>query len=207
MPATFFHPVSPAPRTALLEDWSMRSGIWQMAGVRTISCGSGAEWLERLERFQPESIAASPNRLLLLADLKRSGRLALPSVRHSLIMQFELGEAWITEEEREQLWEVFQVPLFEQLCDHRGRVLAHECEARQGLHIGDGQTWIVDLHARLWHAAGQNVINRSRIVPEATGLYGKVTLEGCPCGQAGPRLKVFGSQMPWVMERELRLVS
>src|SRR5882724_8110619 len=105
MRATFLHPISPAPRTAILEDWTIRTGIWQMGTVRTISCTRGIEWLERLERFQPESIAASPNRLLLLADLKRLNRLALPSVRHSLVMQFELGEAWITDEEREELWE------------------------------------------------------------------------------------------------------
>ncbi len=207
MAVNFLHPISPAPRTAILEDWSMRTGIWQMGGVRTISCGTGVDWLERLERFQPQSIAASPNRLLLLADLKRAAKLALPSVRHSLVMQFELGESWIADEEREELWEVFQVPVFEQLCDHRGRLLAHECEARQGLHIGDGQTWIVDLQARLWHSQGRNVINRNKVAPEATGLYGSVLLEGCPCGQPGPRLKVHGSELPWPKRQELRLVS
>ena len=207
MVATFLHPITPAPRTAILEDWSMRTGIWQMGSVRTISCSSGIEWLDRLERFGPESIAASPNRLLLLADLKRASKLALPSVRHSLIMQLELGEAWITDEEREELWDAFQVPVFDQLCDHRGHLLAHECEARQGLHIGEGQTWIVDLEARLWHASGQNVINRNKIVPEATGLYGSVILDGCPCGQPGPRLKVHGSELPWPMQQPLRLVS
>jgi hypothetical protein len=205
MSANFFHPMTPAPRTAILEDWSMRTGIWQMGSIRTISCGSGIDWLERLERFEPESIAASPNRLLLLADLKRSGRMALPSVRHSLVMQFELGEAWITDEEREELWQAFQVPVFEQLCDHRGQVLAHECEARDGLHIGSAQTWIVDLEARLWHAAGRNVINRNRVAPTSTGLHGRVVLDGCACGQPGPRLKIFGSDTPW--PKELRLVS
>lgn len=185
----------------------MRTGIWQMGTVRTISCTTGIEWLERLERFEPESIAASPNRLLLLADLKRAKKLALPSVRHSLVMQFELGEAWITDEERQELWDVFQVPVFEQICDRRGRRVAHECEARQGLHIEDGQTWIVDLQARLWHAAGQNVINHNKIVPESTGLYGCVMLEGCPCGQPGPRLKVYGSEVPWPKQESLRLVS
>ena len=185
----------------------MRTGIWQMGTVRTISCTTGIEWLERLERFEPESIAASPNRLLLLADLKRAKKLALPSVRHSLVMQFELGEAWITDEERQELWDVFQVPVFEQICDRRGRRVAHECEARQGLHIEDGQTWIVDLQARLWHASGQNVMNRSKIVPESTGLYGCVVLEGCPCGQPGPRLRVYGSEVPWPKQESLRLVS
>ena len=207
MAANFLHPIFPAPRTAILEDGSLRTGIWQMGTVRTISCGVSVDWLNRLERFEPESIAASPNRLLLLADLKRANKLALPSVRHSLVMQFELGESWLTDEEREELWEVFQIPIFEQLCDHRGRLLAHECEARQGLHIGEGQTWIVDLQARLWHASGQNVINRNKIVPQATGLYGSVVLEGCPCGQPGPRLKVYESELPWPKQQELRMVS
>jgi hypothetical protein len=206
MAANFQHPVTPAPRTAILEDWSMRTGIWQLGGARTISC-NGVEWIERLERFQPESIAASPNRLLLLADLKRAARLSLPTVRHSLVMQFELGESWTTEEEREELWQVFQIPLFEQLCDHRGHTIAHECEARQGMHIGAGQTWIVDKEARLWHAAGQTVINRSKVVPQPTGLYGRVVLDGCPCGKPGPRLKIYGSVLPWPAQQPLRLVS
>jgi hypothetical protein len=207
MSANFLHPITPSPRTAILEDGSMRTGIWQMGSVRTISCGAGIEWLERLERFQPESIAASPNRLLLLADLKRAGRLTLPSVRHSLVMQFELGEAWIEEEEREELWQAFQVPVFEQLCNRHGHLLAHECEARDGLHIGDGQTWIVDLEGCLWHASGQNVINRSKIVPQWSGLQGRVILDGCACGQPGPRLRIYGSEVPWAMSQDLRLVS
>jgi hypothetical protein len=178
-----------------------------MGNIRTISCNPGIEWLERLERFHPHCVAASPNRLLLLADLKRSGHLALNSLQHSLVMQFQLGEAWINEEERDHLWETFAVPVFEQLCDTTREILAYECEARQGLHIGDGQTWIVDREARLWYAGGQTVINRRKIKPRPAGLHGRVDLAGCICGRPGPRLRIYGSDSLWPVQRALRLVS
>ena len=205
---TFIHPLTPAPRTAVLEDGPVRRGLWQLGSIRTIPCDPGIRWLERLERFRPHCVAASPNRLLLLTDLKRSGHVGLQSLRHSLVMQFQIGEAWIAEDEREQLWSAFQVPVYEQLCDRAGQVLTFECEARHGMHIGDNQTWVVDRDARLWFAGGQTVINRRRVVHEPTGLYGRVELEGCPCGRPGPRLKVYGSELFWPMPSQaLRMVS
>lgn len=45
------------------------------------------------------------------------------------------GERLPTDEQRDALWNLFQVPIyFVQLDDH-GRVCAYECEARDGLHM------------------------------------------------------------------------
>lgn len=178
-----------------------------MGNTRTICCDSGIEWLERLERFAPESIAASPNRLLLLADLRRDGILSLPSLRHSLVMQFELGESWITTEELDDLWDVFQLPVYEQICSADGELLAWECEARSGLHITEGQAWMVDRSARLWHSQPRPVYDSRPNPPVLTGLYGRIELEGCACTRPGPRLFVYGSELPWKKPQVLRKVS
>ena len=45
------------------------------------------------------------------------------------------GEAQLTGEERERLWRAFRVPIFEQIIGPRGKLLAAECEAHDGLHI------------------------------------------------------------------------
>jgi hypothetical protein len=42
------------------------------------------------------------------------------------------------EPERDRLWNSFGVPAFAMLADHKGRVLAYECEAFAGLHAASG---------------------------------------------------------------------
>ena len=45
------------------------------------------------------------------------------------------AESLITLAERAEFWRVFGVPLFEQIMDPSGRVIAWECEAHEGLHV------------------------------------------------------------------------
>ena len=45
------------------------------------------------------------------------------------------GRGYIDDAEIERLWKVFRVPSFERLCDARGKVVASECEAHNGLHL------------------------------------------------------------------------
>jgi hypothetical protein len=42
------------------------------------------------------------------------------------------------EGEREELWRLFQVPVFALLRDRGGRIVAWECEAQHGLHVDAG---------------------------------------------------------------------
>ncbi|MDQ6676915.1 MAG: hypothetical protein M3Z09_06440 [Acidobacteriota bacterium] len=44
-------------------------------------------------------------------------------------------------EDRDWLWQNFAVPVFEQVLDARGRVLAEECEAHSGLHVLSERSW------------------------------------------------------------------
>ena len=40
--------------------------------------------------------------------------------------------------ERDELWRMFQVPVFALLLDRAGRIVAWECEAQNGLHVEAG---------------------------------------------------------------------
>ena len=51
------------------------------------------------------------------------------------------GSPFLSETERDQLWQLFQVPVFAVLSDRNGRLLAYECEAQSGLHVGPEAPW------------------------------------------------------------------
>lgn len=45
------------------------------------------------------------------------------------------GQPFLTEPERDVLWDLFQVPILVLLVNDHSQVLAYECEAQQGLHL------------------------------------------------------------------------
>jgi len=77
------------------------------------------------------------------------------------------GFPFLSEIERDQLWQVFQVPVFAVLLDRNGRLLAYECEAQSGLHVG----------------------------PQAPWSAGVLESAPCECGRPGLRL-VLGARGP-----------
>ncbi len=78
---------------------------------------------------------------------------------------------FLTEYERDVLWQTFQVPVFAMLLDNDGRLAAWECEAQDGLHVGGS-----------WH-------------PESIWVYrllssaGELESAACDCGRPGQRLR------------------
>jgi hypothetical protein len=58
---------------------------------------------------------------------------------HALIAVFRPGEKLLTEGERERFWRVFGVPIFEQIVDRDGQLMASECEAHNGLHVDSAE--------------------------------------------------------------------
>ena len=72
------------------------------------------------------------------------------------------GSPFLTEAQRDALWQMFQVPVFALLLDARGHVVGYECETQEGMHLRDD------------YAAG---------LPLAT-----VESSLCECGRPGPRL-------------------
>ena len=81
-------------------------------------------------------------------------------VRRMIFALHYPGSPFLSESERDQLWEVFQVPVFALLLDRDGRLLAYECEAQSGLHVG----------------------------PQAPWSASELESAPCECGRPGPRL-------------------
>lgn len=86
-------------------------------------------WSDSVAAFAPEVIAGTWLQLESLAVA------ATPSISHALIVLVRPGGPCLTEAQRERLWKVFHVPVFEQIIGDHGTLLAAECEAHDGLHI------------------------------------------------------------------------
>jgi len=115
----FVYPIPPAPRTAVLAPWFRPEGL-----VRVF-----LGWTREAQEFAPEAVAAT------LAECEELARIGVPSLSHALIvLEFE-GGPYLTEPHRERFWDVFRVPVFEQIIAGDGRLLAAECEAHCGLHV------------------------------------------------------------------------
>jgi len=93
-----------------------------------------------------------------LARARAVGALA----RRAVFVLHYSGRPFLSEGERDALWEMFQAPVYGMLLDRDGRVLGYECEAQDGLHF----------------------------VAEYTPPAGLVDAGPCCCGRAGVRLVV-----------------
>jgi hypothetical protein len=120
--ARFIHPLDPAPRTAILAP-----GFRETRLVRV--CPQG--WDQRARRFQPGSIAGPLDALRTLA---RDGW----PLEQAVIVFSYAGGPGISSLDREQLWEAFGVPVFEQYLSSKNKLLASECDAHSGLHVVTG---------------------------------------------------------------------
>lgn len=114
------YPIPPAPPTAVLVD-----GFRSAGNTRVFENGWTAEALD----FAPAAIAATP------AQLDALRTTPIPSLRNAIIALVRPGEPALSDQDREQLWRAFRVPVFEQRIDESCRLLAAECEAHDGLHI------------------------------------------------------------------------
>jgi hypothetical protein len=102
-------------------------GPWfrETAGVRVFRGG----WTAETESFAPEVIAATWHQFRELS--KNSA--AAPT--RALIVVARPGSPLLAPADREVLWRAFHVPVFEQIIGARGKLLAAECEAHDGVHI------------------------------------------------------------------------
>lgn len=154
----FRYPMEPVPRTAVLVPWfgTPRSA---KGPVRVFADG----WCGEAARFAPEAIALTPEQMEALAGLPAM------APTHALILLHLEGGTLLTAGNRDGLWRQFGVPVFEQIVGRRGRLLAAECEAHDGLHILADQ------------------ISAGPMGPDAY-----VDRSPCACGRTTPRLKLAG---------------
>lgn len=87
-----------------------------------------------------EVLVAPRTALLDLAWALDRDTAPLPEIHRAIVVRSDRWQGLLTEEDRDLLWDVFGVPVFEQFTAPDGRVVAFECEAHAGLHLaGDPQ--------------------------------------------------------------------
>jgi hypothetical protein len=116
-------------------------------------------WTKQAAAFRPGAVAATPAQL---DELAISG---IESQSHAVIALTRPGEPRLSEARRERFWSAFRVPVFEQIIGQRGRLVAAECEAHDGLHLQPA----------------------ARPPDNAPGQM-KIDASPCPCGRKTPRL-------------------
>ena len=123
------YPLDPAPRTAVL-GWPLMAEA-QVAVLE--------DWtVKQLEAARPEALAASIRDLVEVAALREMRVLKLRSLSYPLVVITRAGEARLSEADHDRLWRLFRLPVFEQIRDSGGRLVAWECESRNGFHFAPG---------------------------------------------------------------------
>ncbi len=95
-----------------------------------------------------------------------SARIRGATAERALFVVSRVGRPWISDAERDILWQQFEVPILGLLVDDRGEILAYECEA-QCLHVG------------------------AKCIPPSAGVLDETP---CDCGRPGQRLTPAGSE-------------
>lgn len=134
--------------------------------------------------------AATPTRLAkgpcvaLSGSYRELAKAAAAGVRPSRAVFAMHGpdSQFLTGHERDDLWEMFQVPVFALLLDGEGRLVGYECETHEGLHIG--ATCPVTTDQQLIFSSEDSVLGYR--IP-----WDSFTLEStpCECGRPGQRLR------------------
>lgn len=125
--------------------------------------------LEELCALAPEAIAAPLQRALDLADARIKGLVDLSSLSFAVVVLTDVSGAPLEQRQRDLLWRAFRVPVFEQLRNWDGAVIARECETHNGLHLIAGTDARIE-QGELW------------VDGRRTGLAGSITQEHCECG-------------------------
>jgi hypothetical protein len=133
-----------------------------------------ADDMEALREWMPEAIVAPLAVALSMADRKTGGALALESVSVAIVVLTTVNGPTLEESHRELLWKAFGVPVFEQLRDSEGAVVARECEVHDGLHVDEMRV-----------ARGLSALNAS--------MANEIVSEPCECGSETPRLRGYRS--------------
>ncbi|HKD10271.1 MAG TPA: hypothetical protein VKB79_30460 [Bryobacteraceae bacterium] len=132
--------------------------------------------IETLRAIAPEAVVTTLSGAIRLADARLSDPSRVPKLSFALIVLTDLSGPELDDQHRDLFWRAFQVPIFEQLRDWDGNVIARECEAHDGLHLVSGTDARLE-QRELW------VDNRR------TDIEGSIVADACECGGETVRLQ------------------
>ena len=89
-------------------------------------------------------------------------------MRRAVFVLQKESDPLLTDAQRDELWQLFRVPVYVLLLDSSQKVCAYECEAHEGLHLRP---------------------NEHRRIPPGADT------SPCGCGRPGPRLRYRGAAL------------
>jgi hypothetical protein len=190
-PADFYNPAAPSPARQRLRyptNQRIRTAVLgprlvESASVRVFHPG----WIDQIRKFGPEALAGPVAVLMQLAEAARQAGEAIPTVTRAIVAFTGLEHGALTEAGRDALWQIFQVPIFEQYLGADGSLLAWECEAHEGLHTVEDNA-IVEQSPNSELILTSLTDHRRPTIRLVTGLAAQIDTGVCECGQSGPRL-------------------
>ena len=105
---------------------------------------------------------------------------------HAIAVFCGIDAGVLTDEQHEDLWEKYQVPVFQQLLGTDGRVVAAECEVHAGLHIRADAAVFECVEDELVMTSLTD--EQSPALRMQSGLFGSIDRETCECGRVDPRI-------------------
>ena len=188
-PSKLFYPLAALPRTAILApgfEENRRLRIFDQAPWRSLA------------RWKPQAIAGPAGALRALALAVRQGQVSLPPLTYPAVVFTGIEHGLLYASDRDLLWRVFGVPLFEQLRGLGGELLAAECEAHHGLHVRSEEA-LVELDSSSGVA---EIIYTSLtsfqypLLRLATGISAGSLEMSCDCGSHVPLLSAIRRHIP-----------
>ncbi len=136
--------------------------------------------------YSPERTGKATEDLYNLARALNTPPVPDLNIHQALVVFSGIDAGLVSQSQRKEMWERYQVPFFEHFLGMDGAVIASECEVHAGLHIRqdtalleciDGELIITSLTDR------QSPALRLR-----SGLCATIDAEPCECGRLEPRL-------------------
>ncbi|HXI38836.1 MAG TPA: hypothetical protein VNH83_02610 [Bryobacteraceae bacterium] len=177
-PQAFRSPLEHIPKTAVL----MR-GFQQTSAVKMVS----RNLMQGLKSLEATALAAPVSVLREMAAAIELGQQEVHALKHFIVSFTGGNEGELREEDREQFWRVFQVPVFEQRVGFDGRVVAYECDAHDGLHVmPESAAFEETAETELLMTSLTDL--RYPTLRVGTRMAHSIESECCGCGNAAPRL-------------------
>jgi hypothetical protein len=119
----------------------------------------------------------------------KNGELTIGPLTNAVIAFTGVNQGDLTGQDRELLWDVFQVPVFEQYLGFDGRLVAWECEAHEGLHVQSSEAVMEESDGSGSELLMTSLTNLTYpALRLSTGLYGALASGPCECGSNTEKL-------------------
>jgi hypothetical protein len=134
-----------------------------------------------LTAFAPNVVVGSLAKMQSLADRAIAGSVDVSSIDHALVVLTRYGSKPLNDVARVMLWQSFGVPIFELYLGLDHSLLASECEAHDGWHLGPGIGFVI-------LETGELMLDGAGNLGLRTGLSASADQTNCPCGRTSPRV-------------------